>query len=74
MLIGVEFVRYDGEIDSANSHTEPSEVLTSADGVVTKIYADRRQRWDADGNLISQYIRTTPGRIIYNQAVVAALS
>ena len=68
------WVRYDGDIDSANSHTEPSEVLTSDDGVVTKIYADRRQRWDADGNLLSQYIRTTPGRIIYNQAVVEALS
>jgi DNA-directed RNA polymerase subunit beta' len=31
-------------------------------------------REDADGNLISQYIKTTTGRIIYNKTVIDALA
>jgi DNA-directed RNA polymerase subunit beta' len=33
-----------------------------------------RVRADADGNLISQYIKTTTGRIIYNKTVHDALA
>ncbi|MGD1903340.1 MAG: DNA-directed RNA polymerase subunit gamma [Geitlerinemataceae cyanobacterium] len=33
-----------------------------------------RRRFDADGSVISQYVRTTAGRVIYNQAIYEALS
>ena len=42
---------------------EPTEVKQEADGSVVKIYEDRRIRETADGNLLSQYIFTTPGRM-----------
>ena len=34
----------------------------------------RRIRKDKNGNLISQYIKTTPGRVIYNKAIQEALA
>jgi DNA-directed RNA polymerase subunit beta' len=43
--------------------------MEAEDGTITEIYPDRRRRLDQEGNLISQYIQTTPGRIIYNKAV-----
>jgi DNA-directed RNA polymerase subunit beta' len=67
------WVRFDGLVESDDSETEPLEVKTAEDGSVTKIYKFRRVREDADGTLISQYIKTTPGRIIYNKTVQDAL-
>ncbi|MGA7933614.1 MAG: DNA-directed RNA polymerase subunit gamma [Kovacikia sp.] len=67
------WVRFDGEVETDVADTEILEEQTSPDGVVTKIYRSRRQRWDSEGQLISQYIRTTPGRIIYNKTIQDAL-
>ena len=44
------------------------------DGTVTKHYRERRVRETANGEVISQYIYTTPGRIIYNKAIQEALT
>jgi len=67
------WVRFDGQVDEKNSNPEPVEVQTSPDGITTTIYASRRLREDSEGNLISQYIRTTPGRIIYNKTIQDSL-
>jgi len=66
------WVRFDGQVEEKSS-SEPQEVQTSPDGVVTKTYSSRRVREDADGNLIAQYVRTTPGRIIYNKTIQDSL-
>jgi DNA-directed RNA polymerase subunit beta' len=67
------WVRFDGAMESNEPDTEPLEVQESTDGTVTKVYKFRRTREDNEGNLISQYIRTTPGRIIYNKTIQDAL-
>ena len=67
------WVRFDGQVDTAESDLEPLQVEQLEDGTVAKQYRERRRREDADGNLISQFIRTTPGRIIYNKAIQEAL-
>jgi DNA-directed RNA polymerase subunit beta' len=67
------WVRFDGEMESDQSDAEPLEVQEFEDGTVNKVYKFRKTREDADGNLISQYIRTTPGRIIYNKTIQDAL-
>ncbi|MUL35777.1 DNA-directed RNA polymerase subunit gamma [Gloeocapsopsis dulcis] len=67
------WVRFDGEVDSAKPDNEPVKVEKSDDGTVTKHFRERRTREDANGNLISQFIQTTPGRIIYNKAIQEAL-
>lgn len=67
------WVRFDGQVEEKNSQPEPLEVQTSPEGVTTKIFASRRLREDSEGNLISQYVRTTPGRIIYNKTIQDSL-
>ncbi len=68
------WLRFDGEVDSDQPKTSAPERMESEDGTITEIYPDRRVRLDNEGNLISQYIKTTPGRIIYNKAVLDAIA
>ena len=68
------WVRFEGEVESPDAESDPLEVSTTEEGTVTKTYAFRRIREDVDGNLISQYIKTTPGRIIYNKTILDALA
>ncbi|MCT7965970.1 DNA-directed RNA polymerase subunit gamma [Laspinema sp. D1] len=62
----------DWDIDSETKETEP-EITKHPDGTVTKLYADRRIREDANGNLLSQYLHTTAGRIIFNKTIADVL-
>ena len=68
------YVRFDGELESDQEDTEPLEVTENNDGSRTLLYKFRRVRHDSQGNLLSQYIYTTPGRVIYNKAIQEALA
>ncbi len=68
------WVRFAGAVESEEAEAEPLEVSTAEDGTVTQLFKYRRVRIDAAGNVISQYIKTTPGRIIYNKAVQDSLA
>jgi DNA-directed RNA polymerase subunit beta' len=68
------YVRFDGEMETGQADNEPLEVINNEDGSRTLRYKFRRVREDAQGNLISQYIYTTPGRVIYNKAIQEALA
>jgi DNA-directed RNA polymerase subunit beta' len=68
------WVRFDGKVEADDTDLEPLEEHKTDDGIVTRVYKSRRVREDAEGNVISQYIRTTPGRIIYNKTVINALA
>ncbi|MFM2061022.1 MAG: hypothetical protein RLZZ507_692 [Cyanobacteriota bacterium] len=68
------YVRFDGEMETGQPDNEPQEVRENEDGTRTLLYKFRRVRQDAQGNLISQYIYTTPGRVIYNKAIQEALA
>lgn len=64
------WVRFNGMIDGdGDGDGEPTEVKVDESGFSLETYPFRRVRKDADGNLVSQYILTTPGRIIFNQTV-----
>jgi DNA-directed RNA polymerase subunit beta' len=67
------WVRFDGEVEADDSDQTPIEEQRSDEGLVTKVFKTRRIREDAEGNVISQYVRTTPGRIIYNKTIMNAL-
>jgi DNA-directed RNA polymerase subunit beta' len=67
------WVKYDGQVHTLKPDEEVIEQRESEDGSVTKVYRERRVREDAEGNIISQFVRTTPGRIIYNQTIREAL-
>ena len=67
------WVRFDGSVDMGTPDNEVVKTEQGAGGVVTKYYKHRRVRETAQGELISQYVLTTPGRIIYNKAIQDAL-
>ncbi|MBW4461286.1 MAG: DNA-directed RNA polymerase subunit gamma [Nodosilinea sp. WJT8-NPBG4] len=68
------WLRFDGEVESDQPKSTSPERMESEDGSITEIYPDRRVRVDSEGQLISQYIKTTAGRIIYNKAVLDAIA
>ena len=69
------WVRFNGSIDGdGGGDEEPTETRVDDGGYKIKTYPFRRVREDADGNVISQYILTTPGRIIFNQTVHNSLA
>jgi DNA-directed RNA polymerase subunit beta' len=63
------WVRFDGEIESEEADKDPIEVTTHEDGSRTEIFKYRRYRITAEGEVLSQFIFTTPGRIIYNKTI-----
>lgn len=74
------WVRFEGDVD-ADEPEAPPIVETHPDGSVTKLYRGsrsgrdlRRTREDGEGNLLSQYISTTAGRILFNKTVLDALA
>jgi len=68
------WLRFDGPVESDQPSNAVPERIEAEDGSMTEIYPDRRMRLDSEGNLVSQYIKTTPGRIIYNKAVLEAIA
>ncbi|MEO1145730.1 MAG: DNA-directed RNA polymerase subunit gamma [Cyanobacteria bacterium J06638_22] len=68
------WVRFDGEVEAANDDDEVVEEAIDQDAAgnvrsVMRRYKYRRVRTDGDGNLLSQYVYTTPGRVILNKAI-----
>jgi len=63
------WVRYSGEVETAQPDDEVIKTETLADGSVWKYYRERKVRETATGEQIAQYIYTTPGRIIYNKTI-----
>jgi DNA-directed RNA polymerase subunit beta' len=71
-LIGIHayvWVRFDGDMVMEEEEGEPKDVQTTDDGIITEVYSHRRIRKDAEGNVISQYIYTTAGRVILNKTL-----
>ncbi len=68
------WVRFDGIVETERPDEEVLEEHISPDGIVTRIYQFRKERRDGEGNLISQYVKTTPGRVIYNKTIHDSLA
>ncbi|MDX2255109.1 MAG: DNA-directed RNA polymerase subunit gamma [Pseudanabaenaceae cyanobacterium bins.39] len=70
------WVRFDGIIEGQGEEKDGEEpkITVLEDGTKVKEFAFRRIREDAEGGLISQYVKTTPGRVIFNQAIYASLT
>ncbi len=68
------WLRFDGEVENPDDDPEPKETTTDDSGATVEMYKFRKVRKDESGEVISQYVKTTPGRIIYNHAVLGALA
>ncbi|WP_324283038.1 DNA-directed RNA polymerase subunit gamma [Cyanobacterium aponinum UTEX 3221] len=67
------WVRFDGAVENGKGASELEREETLADGTVWKYYEGRKVRETADGEVLAQYVYTTPGRIIYNKTIMDAL-
>jgi DNA-directed RNA polymerase subunit beta' len=67
------WVRFLGQVETEKADDEPVKTETLEDGSVVKHYRERRVRETANGEVISQYIQTTAGRIVYNKTIQDAL-
>lgn len=67
------WVRFDGEVEGGKNANELQREETLADGTLWKYYEGRKVRETAEGEVLAQYIYTTPGRIIYNKTIMDAL-
>lgn len=65
------WVRFDGLVDSDDDGVEKVEKQSDGTRVITNNNIRRRE--DSDGEIISQFVRTTPGRIIYNKTIQEVL-
>ncbi len=68
------WVRFDGDMETGEKTDDTLKTEHLADGSVLTHYKYRRVRYLADGTFKSQYIRTTPGRIIYNKSIQEVLT
>lgn len=68
------WVRCQEEVVTEQPDDEPVKIETFEDGSLIKYYRQRKVRETADGELISQFIRTTVGRIIYNKTIKDTLA
>jgi DNA-directed RNA polymerase subunit beta' len=67
------WLRHEGPVTTDKPDTEVLNTEEMTDGSVWKHYRERKVREDRNGEVLSQYIRTTAGRIIYNKTVQDAL-
>ncbi|MTF39206.1 DNA-directed RNA polymerase subunit gamma [Cyanobacterium aponinum] len=67
------WVRFDGAVENGKGASELEREETLADGTVWKYYEGSKVRETADGEVLAQYVYTTPGRIIYNKTIMDAL-
>lgn len=65
------WVRFDGLVDSDDDGVEKVEKQSDGTRLITNNNIRRRE--NSDGEIISQFVRTTPGRIIYNKAIQEVL-
>lgn len=68
------WLRYDGDVETLKPDNEIQKTETLSDGSVWKYYRERKVRETAEGEVIAQYVLTTPGRIIYNKTIIDALA
>jgi hypothetical protein len=61
------WVRWGGDLEGPDDL--PLEIRVEADGTSWHIYSYSQLRYDDEGDLITQFIQTTPGRIIFNQLI-----
>jgi DNA-directed RNA polymerase subunit beta' len=69
------WLRFDGEIEGDGAVSDDLvEEKVDESGFKLKTYPFLRVREDSEGNVLSQYVLTTPGRIIFNQAIHHSLA
>jgi DNA-directed RNA polymerase subunit beta' len=71
-LHSIIWVRWGGDIEGSlgdDSENLPLEIRVDSYGNSWHIYSQYQLRYNQQGELIAQFVRTTPGRVVFNQLV-----
>ncbi len=60
------WVIFNNTVESDSILQEPTEIQVLFSGQYTKVYSDYYQKFNRNGKIYNQVIRTTPGRILFN--------
>lgn len=66
------WVRFEGRVDNSHKQHLVKELI-HADNSKTSIYSNTIIKYDQKGQYVTQYIRTTPGRILFHKVVKESL-
>ena len=67
------WIQYDHTLESYTNEEEPLEIRVESSGRSTKIYRRVQVKEEQEGIQLVQYIKTTVGRILFNQVVTDSL-
>jgi DNA-directed RNA polymerase subunit beta' len=65
----IVWVRYNNLVESGTEKEEPIEIRINDNGNWTEIYKKIIIQYDANFNKITQFVKTTPGRILFNELI-----
>jgi DNA-directed RNA polymerase subunit beta' len=65
------WIRYKGYVNDDDN--KALKIYVDKDKIVTKVFLNKYLKEDFAGNLITQYIRTTVGRVLFNQIMEEVL-
>jgi DNA-directed RNA polymerase subunit beta' len=73
-LHSIIWLKWHDWIENGNDHEEPLEIRINSYGDFKEIYAKSQNHYDKKKVLISQYVSTTPGKVIFNQMIRKSLN
>ena len=65
------WVRKNGSLETEKTLESPLEIRVNSFGQYNQIFSTYQYDYDMNGQKVKQYIRTTPGRALLNQAIFA---
>nr|UAD85593.1 RNA polymerase b-subunit [Gracilaria edulis] len=71
-LHSLVWVRFNGEVEDSYNDALISSKF-NIDGTITKMFSSRIIKYNRNGEMFVQYIRTTVGRILFNKAIRESL-
>jgi DNA-directed RNA polymerase subunit beta' len=63
------WLKWNGFLENGSDQEEPIEIRLDSLGNWKEIYNKSQKSYDSKNSLISQYILTTPGKILFNQII-----
>nr|ALO21044.1 beta' subunit of RNA polymerase [Lobochlamys segnis] len=73
-LHAILWVKWNGFLEINNELEQPLEIRITADGSWLEIYTNVQRNFDSKGLFINQFIRTTPGKILFNTLIQNSLT
>ena len=68
-LHSIIWVQWNDWIENGTDHEEPLEIRLDSYGNYKEIYSKSQKQFDSKNRLVTQYVATTPGRVLFNQMI-----